>query len=132
MPLAQFLLADGTFVLVESADVGSQKPLTGGFTGDVIQTAKVTFEDALERIKPAASVVIDKLRNMADPQDEIEVEFELTLTAGDRRTSCRSRGSKELKPPQFDIEIFNRVFDLRSPAPAKLSSKRTISRPAFP
>ena len=81
MPLVQFPLADGTFILVESADAGSQKPLTRGFAGDAIQTAKVTFEDVLERIKPAASVVIDKLRNLADPPDEIEVEFGLTLTA---------------------------------------------------
>jgi Trypsin-co-occurring domain 1 len=81
MPLVQFPLADGTFVLVESADIGGQKPLTRGLAGDAIQTAKVTFEEAIDRIKPAASVVMDKLRNLADPPDEIEVEFGLTLAA---------------------------------------------------
>jgi len=40
-----------------------------------------TFEQALDKIKPAASVIISRLRGLADPPDEIEVEFGLTLNA---------------------------------------------------
>jgi hypothetical protein len=45
-----------------------------------ISKASQTFEAALERIKPAAGTIIAKLRSLADPPDEIDVEFGLKLS----------------------------------------------------
>jgi len=40
-----------------------------------------TFEAALDKIRPAAQAIIQKLRALHDPPDEIEVEFGLKLNA---------------------------------------------------
>jgi len=79
--LIEFPLQDGGAVLVQV-----DEPLPGGVVkaarpGEVIKKAGQTFEQALDKIKPAASVIISRLRGLADPPDEIEVEFGLTLSA---------------------------------------------------
>ena len=47
----------------------------------VVKKASQTFQSALDKIRPAASIIITKLRDLTDPPDEIEVEFGLTLNA---------------------------------------------------
>jgi hypothetical protein len=49
--------------------------------GEVIEKAGESFETAMDKIKPAAVAVIGKLRDLADPPDDIEVEFGIKLTA---------------------------------------------------
>lgn len=46
-----------------------------------IDVASQSFEDALEKVRPAASAVIVKLREMTESPDEIEMEFGLGLSA---------------------------------------------------
>jgi hypothetical protein len=79
--LIEFPLQDGGAVLVQV-----DEPLPAGVVkaarpGEVIKKAGQTFEQALDKIKPAASIIISRLRGLADPPDEIEVEFGLTLNA---------------------------------------------------
>ena len=46
-----------------------------------IEVASQNFEAALEKVRPAASAVISKLRDMSDSPDEIGMEFGLGLSA---------------------------------------------------
>ena len=80
--LIEFPLEDGGSILVqvdeptpEGGVVKAARP------GEVMKRAGQTFESALDKIKPAAGAIISRLRGLADPPDEIEVEFGLTLNA---------------------------------------------------
>lgn len=80
--LIEFPLEDGTTILVESnvsePEVGL---LDAGRQEQVIARATQTFEQALDRVKPAASAIIQKIRSLHDAPDEVEVEFGLKLSA---------------------------------------------------
>lgn len=80
--LIEFPLEDGTSILVE---IDEPEP-EGGVVraarpGEVVARAQQTFSEALDKVKPAASTIIQKLRGLSDPPDEIEVEFGLKLSA---------------------------------------------------
>ena len=45
------------------------------------EKAQETFEAALDKIRPAAQTIIQKLRALHDPPDQIQVEFGLKLNA---------------------------------------------------
>lgn len=49
--------------------------------GEMAAKAKQTFEEALEQIKPAADIVIEKLRGMSARPEEMEVTFGLKMSA---------------------------------------------------
>lgn len=79
--LVEFPLEDGECMLVE-IDEPEQGGLVGASrTGNAIAKAQQTLEESLERVKPAAQSVIDKLRKLNDPPDEVEVSFGLKLSA---------------------------------------------------
>ena len=80
--LIEFSLSNGESVILEVEDAyieGNTIPVANA--GEVVAKAKQTFEDAMENIKPAANVIITKLREITDPPDEIEVEFGIKLSA---------------------------------------------------
>lgn len=79
--LIEFPLEAGGSVLVQVDEPAPEGVVKASRAGDVVKKAGQTFEDALDRIKPAASAIIAKLRGLTDPPDEIEVEFGLTLNA---------------------------------------------------
>lgn len=78
--VVEYALEEGGFVLVEV-----EVPEGGGFerAGVASEIIKATqsFNDALEHVKPAAAIIIKKLRDISIPPDEIEVEFGLKLGA---------------------------------------------------
>jgi hypothetical protein len=80
--LVEFPLEGEGTILVE---VDEPEPKGGvvqaGRPGEIAVRASQTFEAALERIKPAAGAIIVKLRGLANPPDEVEVEFGLKLSA---------------------------------------------------
>jgi len=80
--LAEFSLSDGTKFLVEveetEYDVIERVALP---SGRIVLQAKQSFEEALEKVKPVASTIISKLRDLNTPADEVEVKFGLKLTA---------------------------------------------------
>jgi len=47
----------------------------------VISKSIMRFEDALDKVKPAATIIIDKLKNLSSPPDQIQVEFGLKMNA---------------------------------------------------
>lgn len=81
--LVEFGLNDGGTILVEvheASRVGG--PVTRGLSGDqVTERARQTFEDAVQRIEPAAQAIITQLRGMTQAPDEVQVEFGLDLHA---------------------------------------------------
>lgn len=78
--LIEFPLEDGSSLWVEVSET-TPRGLTPAGRGDLPSRASQTFEAALERVRPAAQAVIQKLRSLHDAPDEIEVEFGLKLSA---------------------------------------------------
>jgi hypothetical protein len=78
--IIEYELEDGGSILVE-VDV----PEGGGFERvnrrDEITKASISFDKALEQVRPVAQKVISKLRDITDPPDEIVLEFGLKLGA---------------------------------------------------
>jgi len=81
--VAQFTLADGTPFLVEIEEPeGPAIQRVAAPTGRMVYQAKQNLEQALDQVKPVASVVLSKLRaGLTTPADEIEVTFGLKLSA---------------------------------------------------
>jgi Trypsin-co-occurring domain 1 len=80
--LVEFPLQDGGAVLVQVDEAGSG-PVTRGL-GDrhtVTEQARLTFEDAISRVQPAAESLLGRLRTLADAPDEVGLEFGLELSA---------------------------------------------------
>lgn len=76
--LVEFPLEEGGSILVQI-----DEPETGGTVraarGDAIEKAQETFEDALNKVLPAAKSVVEQLRGIRP--DEIEVTFGINLNA---------------------------------------------------
>jgi hypothetical protein len=78
----EFPLEDGSTILVETEEIES----TGGVVraarpSEVISQASQTFEQALDKVRPAATAIVKKLRGLSDPPDEMAVEFGIKLSA---------------------------------------------------
>jgi hypothetical protein len=81
----EFPLESGGSILVEVDEPGTAgRTVRAGREADVPEKARLTFEGALGRIRPAAEAVIGTLRDLSDPPAEVGVEFGLNLsgTAG--------------------------------------------------
>ncbi len=78
--LVEFPLEEGGSILVQI-----DEPETGGTIragrDETIEKARDTFEEALNRVLPAAKSVVEKLQRMGSRPDEIEVNFGITLSA---------------------------------------------------
>ena len=48
--------------------------------GELVKDAEETFDDATAIVTPVAESILGRLKNLADPPKEIEVEFGLTLS----------------------------------------------------
>lgn len=78
--LLEFPLEDGTSILAE-VEEPDQGGLIKASVGDTIAKAQQTLEKSLEKVKPAAQFVIQKLRELHDAPDEVQVSFGLKLSA---------------------------------------------------
>ena len=79
--LAEFKLEDGTTFLVEVDEPESaavERAATP--SGQTVLKAQQTFEAALEQVKPVASVILAKLKQLDTPASEVEVKFGIKLT----------------------------------------------------
>ncbi len=80
--MVEFPLENGGKVLVEVDEPAPEGSVVrAARPGEIADKAKDTFEDALDKIKPAAQSIIDKLRDLHDEPDEIGVEFGIKLSA---------------------------------------------------
>lgn len=80
--LIEFPLEDGSTILIQ---VDEPEPEGGTVRvarpGEVTETARLTFEEAVSKTRPAAERIIATLRDMSHPPDEVGVEFGLNLSA---------------------------------------------------
>jgi hypothetical protein len=79
--LIEFPLEDGTSMLVE-VDEPEQEGLERVSIKGGIEKAQQTLEKSLDKVRPAAQYILEKLRGLHDSPDEIEVAFGLKLNAG--------------------------------------------------
>jgi hypothetical protein len=79
--LVEFPLEDGTSMIVEIEEPDQGGLVKASRVDDVIVKAQQTLEKSLEKVKPAAQVVIQQLRKLHDTPDEIQVAFGLKLSA---------------------------------------------------
>ena len=78
--IVEFPLEDGDTFLVEI-----DEPEQGGLVKAAVGTgtvakAQLTLEKSLEKVRPAAQFIIQRLRTLQDAPDEIEVTFGLKLS----------------------------------------------------
>jgi len=81
--LVEFPLDHGGNVVVE-IDEPQAGPTVRGLGKDrssIVEQADKTFEDATAAVTPAARSLIDRLRSIEDPPDEVGIEFGVTLSA---------------------------------------------------
>jgi len=90
--LTEFRLRDGTSIQFEvdavdpiavtSAQTSTQPPVVRGMGSvQIAEKAEETLESALGRIRPIAEALIDKLRDLTQPPDTVQVEFGVKLSA---------------------------------------------------
>ena len=51
-------------------------------TDEMAAKATQTFEDALNGIKPVANTIINKVKSLNEPADQVEVKFGVKMTVG--------------------------------------------------
>ena len=80
--LVEFPLEKGGSVYVEAESDSLGGEITRGMRPrELAGEASQTFEAALARVEPAATAIVDRLRDLADAPDEIRVEFGIRLSA---------------------------------------------------
>jgi hypothetical protein len=101
--IAEFTLEDGTkaYFEVPKPDVGDavENVALGEEVYKVAEGVAGTFEYALDKVKPVANAVINRLKTgLTTPADEVEVKFgfKLTVDAGVLFTSVGSEASFEV------------------------------------
>jgi Trypsin-co-occurring domain 1 len=84
--LVEFPSESGETILVEVEEiVPGGGPRRGLFDSNVVERAHTSFEDAFERVRPMATTLVRKLRDIGDsagsPPDEVQVQFGIALSA---------------------------------------------------
>ncbi len=81
--LAQFPLNGGGVVVVETdaADSSVRRVMRGSSPEATIATANATFESALQTVRSAAEGILNQLRLLQQPPDEVAVEFGVKMSA---------------------------------------------------
>ncbi len=81
--IARFSLEDGTQFLVEVDEPASSAVGRVAIdTGQMVYDAKETLEAALDKVKPVAATIVDRMQSgLTTPADEVSVTFGLKLSA---------------------------------------------------
>lgn len=72
--LVEYTLPDKTSIWVEIDDIKM-----GGYGTKQAAIENLEFDKALDKVKPATTLIIDKFRNLSDPPSKVEVEFGLKM-----------------------------------------------------
>lgn len=81
--LVEFPMADGSTVLMEVDEPGP----SGGPTyrsmkpAEIVEKAHLSYDQAIDRIKPAAESIVNRLISLEHRPDEIEIEFGIKLSS---------------------------------------------------
>ena len=83
--LIEYPLKDGSLILieVEEPERPGAPPIRGlpHSSHEMIERASQTFDDALDKIKPAAAAIVTKLKELKSPPEQIFLEFGIKLSA---------------------------------------------------
>ena len=83
--IVEFPMENGDVLLVEVDDPmgpATGATLRGGSRGgEMMERAQMTYEQAVDKIKPAAESIVRHIREIAEPPDVIGVEFGIKLNA---------------------------------------------------
>ena len=88
--IVEFPMENGDVLLVEVDDPISAAPGAtlrgipggpGGHGSEMLERAQMTYEQAVDKIKPAAESIVRHIRDIAEPPDVIGVEFGIKLNA---------------------------------------------------
>jgi len=79
MPIIEFPLDDGAVVAVEIAE--PEEGLAPAGLGETVARAKRSLNQALAVIHPVSQSVLEKIKALSEPPDEVKVEFGLKLHA---------------------------------------------------
>jgi Trypsin-co-occurring domain 1 len=116
--LVEFPMEDGSTILVEVDEPGmGGGTLRSGRPGEMIERARVTYEEALGKIQPAAVSIIARLREMPEPPSEISVELGIGLSAEAGAFLASASTQANLK-----LTLTWSASRTAHPAPQKLSS----------
>lgn len=67
--LVEFPTADGSMIVMEVDEPETEGVRRVARVGEVAETASQTFESALDGMRPAASAIINKLRELSTPPE---------------------------------------------------------------
>lgn len=95
--LVEYELADGSRVLIEVEQLRTGPVTRGGRAEDVVTKAESTLEHALRRIGPVTAAAFAQLRDVAEPPDEIDIEFGVKLSADLGAIIARTGGEANFK-----------------------------------
>jgi hypothetical protein len=80
--IVEFPMENGDVLLVEVDDpMASGATLRGGHGSEMLERAQMTYEQAVDKIKPAAESIVRRIRDIPEPPDVIGVEFGIKLNA---------------------------------------------------
>jgi NTP-dependent ternary system trypsin peptidase co-occuring protein len=74
-------LPDGQSLVVEAAEEPSDEVIRAGHVRELTADIAESFEAALDRVRHAACVVVQRMRSMESRPDEVSVEFAIKLGA---------------------------------------------------
>ena len=96
--LVEYPLDGGGTIVVETDLAAASGPTVRGWRdSEPAARAGETFEAAIARVRPAAAAAIAQLRELADPPDEITVEFGISLSAEVGAVIARSQGEANFR-----------------------------------
>ena len=79
--VVEFELEDGSSVLIEAESLTSRPVTRGARPTELVSKANETFEQALNRVGPTSAAIVERLSQLAQQPDEIEVEFGIKINA---------------------------------------------------
>lgn len=80
--LTEFHLETGGTVIVEVDEpLNEGRAVQVSRSGDVMQKAQKTLEEAVDKIKPAAEIILQRLKSLDLRPDEIAIEFGVKMSA---------------------------------------------------
>ena len=86
--IVEFPLEDGDSIFVEVDEPAQTDSRIGipddriGISDRIFQKSTQSFESAFKSVKPIANAILDKVNNLNQPADEVEVKFGIRITAG--------------------------------------------------
>ena len=78
--LVKFPMADGSDIVVEVDEPETPGTVRVSRSGDMVEEAKQSFEQALNNIRSSTESVINKLQTLAHRPDEIEMVFGFNMS----------------------------------------------------